>query len=169
MALDPNLLPLAGFAALMITAAVVDFRRLVIPNGLVAALCIVWLLHVGSARGVSPVATLETVAAAAGALAAGAVLFSRGLIGGGDVKLFAAASLWTGAGALPQLLLLTVLIGGGLALLFLSPLGPLLNAVQRIEASPAATATLLAGPTPIPYGIAIAAAALIVTIAPYFG
>ncbi|MFZ3233981.1 MAG: A24 family peptidase [Stellaceae bacterium] len=167
MAPYPNLLPLAGFVALMIAAVVIDFRRLVIPNGLVAGLCILWLLHVGSARGVSPVASLETVAAAAAALAAGAVLFSRGLIGGGDVKLFAAASLWTGAAALPQLLLLTALLGGALALLFLSPLGLWLTAAQRIEASRAGAGSMLAGHAPIPYGVAIAAAALIVTISPY--
>ena len=133
MRFDPNLLPLAGFAVVMVAAAFVDFRRLVIPNELVAALCILWLLHVEGTRGAAPAAALAAIAGAALALIGGAILFARGLIGGGDVKLFAAAALWAGAGAVPRLLALTALIGGGLALLFLSPLGPRLIAVRRAD------------------------------------
>jgi prepilin peptidase CpaA len=166
MAIDPNLLPLAGFTAVMIAAAVVDVRRLVIPNGLVLALCVLWLLQIESTRGVTLVAALEAAACAALALAGGALLFARGLIGGGDVKLFAAATLWAGAGALPRLLALTALIGGGLALLFLSPLGPRLTAVRRADPAPAGSGALRVGRTPIPYGVAISAAALIVAIPP---
>jgi prepilin peptidase CpaA len=167
MAFDPNLLPLVGFAAVMIAAAVVDFRRLVIPNGLVLALCVLWLLHIAGARGTTPSAALATAAGAALALIGGAALFARGVIGGGDVKLFAAAALWAGAGALPRLLALTALIGGGLALLFLSPLGPRLIALRQAKAAPATGGALRLGRTPIPYGVAIAAAALLVTIPPY--
>jgi prepilin peptidase CpaA len=169
MAPDPELLPLAGFAGVMTAVAVVDFRRLVIPNGLVAALCLLWLLEIASTPGPSPDAALETAAVAALALVAGSALFALRLIGGGDVKLFAAAALWTGAGAVPQLLLLTVLLGGGLALLFLSPLGPWLIAAQRVETSPLGAGSLFVGRTPIPYGVAIAGAALIVTMAPRLG
>ncbi len=167
MALDPNLLPLAGFAALMVAAAVTDFRRLMIPNGLVVALCVLWLLHVEGARGTPPLAALEAIAGAALALTGGAVLFARDLVGGGDVKLFAAASLWTGTGALPSLLALTAVIGGGLALLFLTPVGPRLIGLRRAEPVPAGAGAQRLGRTPIPYGVAIAAAALILTIPPY--
>ncbi len=66
MALRLNLLPLAGFVALMIAAVVIDFRRLVIPNGPVVGLCLLWPLRFGSAREVSPVGSLETVAARGG-------------------------------------------------------------------------------------------------------
>jgi prepilin peptidase CpaA len=169
MALYPNLLQLAGFVALMLAAALVDFRRLVIPNGLVVALCVLWLWHVASMRGISPVAVLETVAAAVLALAVGAVLFARGWLGGGDVKLFAAASLWAGAGALPDLLLLTGFLGGVLALLFLSPLGPWLILAQRADPALAKDRALSVGRPSIPYGVAIAGAALVVTIAPHLG
>jgi prepilin peptidase CpaA len=167
MMLDPNLLPVAGFTGAMIAAAIVDLRRLVIPNGLVLALGVLWLLHIESAPGASPTAALQAVAWAALTLGAGVVLFARGLIGGGDVKLLAVATLWAGAGELPRLLALTALIGGGLALLFLSPLGPLLIAIRRAGPAPAGSGALRLGGTPIPYGVAIAAAALIVTIPPY--
>ena len=169
MAFDPNLLPLAGFAALMIAAAVVDFRRLVIPNGLVVALCVLWLLHIEGTRGPVPAVAFFAAAGATLVLAGGVLLFERGWIGGGDVKLFAVAALWTGAGALPRLLILTALIGGGLALVFLTPLGPRLIAVRAGLPVSAAGGALRVGRTPIPYGVAIAAAALIVTIPPYFG
>lgn len=167
MATYPDILPLAGFAALMLTAALVDFRRLVIPNGLVAALCVLWFLRIESTRGMPSFAALESIAAAALALVVGAVLFARGLLGGGDVKLFAAASLWTGASALPQLLLLTASFGGALALLYLSPLGPLLVAAQRVEPNLREGQTRAVGRPSIPYGVAIAGAALIVALAPY--
>lgn len=167
MRFDPNLLPLAGFAVLMVAAAFVDFRRLVIPNGLVAGLCVLWVLHLESTRGAAPAAALETVAGAALVLIGGAALFARGLVGGGDVKLLAAAALWAGAGALPQLLALTALTGGALALLFLSPLGSRLIAVRRVGPAMAGDGMLRLGHTPIPYGVAIAAAALAVTIQPY--
>ena len=53
----------------------------------------------------------------------GAILFSRGWLGGGDVKLLTAATLWVGPAGTPTLLLLTSVLGGGLALLWLMPGG----------------------------------------------
>ena len=79
MAFDPDLLPLAGFAAAMIAAAVVDFRRLVIPNGLVAALCVLWLLHIEGTRGPVPAVAFFAAAGAALVLAGGVLLFERGV------------------------------------------------------------------------------------------
>ncbi len=157
---------LAGFAALMIAAAVIDFRRLVIPNTLVIALCALWPLHVGSLRGGDLSATVESIAGAALVLIAGSALFARGLVGGGDVKLLAAASLWTGPGGVVRLLLATALIGGVLALMFLTPLARLSGAGRRLDELQQDQAAG-AGSAPIPYGVAISAAALIVTLPPY--
>ena len=165
-----HLVPLAGFAGLMATAAFEDLRRLVIPNGLILGLCLLWPLHVATA----PALTLASGGAAAlcaGAVFfAGALLFSRGLIGGGDVKLLAAATLWAGPDATPSLLVLTGLLGGLLSLLFLTPLGAQLGAARPIVLAPAGAAAPGANPVPVlvPYGVAIAAAALIVTIPPNF-
>ena len=44
MAIVPHSVWLAGFTALMLAAAIVDLRRLVIPNPLVGGLCVLWLL-----------------------------------------------------------------------------------------------------------------------------
>lgn len=162
-----RLLPLAGFAALMIAAAVEDYRRLVIPNRLVLGLVALWLPHVAGLRGAAPGALLQSLLCAALAFAGGALLFARGLVGGGDVKLFAAAVLWGGAGAAGRLAMLTALAGGVLALLYLSPLGARLGAAGLAARS--ADGALPARRRPVPYGVAIAAAALAATIPPQLG
>lgn len=167
MALRLDLLLLIGFVVLMIAAAVGDFRRLVIPNWLVLALCALWPLHIATTGAVSLATTPASIFVAGAVLASGALLFARGLIGGGDVKLLAAASLWAGPSGVMRLLLMTALCGGALALAFLTALGRLSGAGRRIPQ--AGAAIVGTGSTPIPYGVAISAAALIVTIPRYFG
>jgi len=164
-----HLIPLAGFTGLMAVAAFEDLRRLVIPNGLIFALCILWPFHLAFA----PKLTLATGGLAAGcALAvflAGALLFARGLIGGGDVKLLTAATLWAGPGAAPGLLVWTGLLGGLLSLAFLTPLGTQLAAARPIATGLVTDASPNVAPrVAVPYGVAIAAAAIIVTIPPNF-
>jgi prepilin peptidase CpaA len=160
-----HLAPLAAFAALMAAAAVEDFRRLVIANRLVVALCLLWPVQLATGSALAPLAVLSTLAGAAAIFAVGALIFSRGMIGGGDVKLLSAAALWAGAEALPSLLILTALFGGLLSLLLLSPLGPRLRADRGGADAPA----LGAARPPVPYGAAIAAAALVVTVPPSLG
>lgn len=167
MTLGLRLLPLAGFAALMIAAAVEDFRRLVIPNRLVLALAALWLPHAAELRGAASGAVLQTLLCAASVFAGGALLFARGIVGGGDVKLFTAAVLWAGADALGRVAMLTGLGGGVLALVYLSPLGAHLGAAG-LAASGNGRA-LPARRRPVPYGVAIAAAALTATIPPQLG
>jgi prepilin peptidase CpaA len=163
-----HLVPLAGFAGLMASAAFEDFRRLVIPNWVTLGLCVLWPLYVGT----DPTVTLATGVGAIGCTAAvffsGALLFSRGLIGGGDVKLLAAATLWAGPMMTPPFLILTALLGGLLTLVLLSPMGTLVAGARTTVFGPAAAAVTRANPVAVPYGIAIAAAAVIVTIPPTF-
>lgn len=52
-------------------------------------------------------------------LGVGIVLFCLNVIGGGDVKIFAAAALWIGWENMIVYLLLTTIIGAGLAILYL--------------------------------------------------
>jgi prepilin peptidase CpaA len=92
-------------------------------------------------------------------LAIAFVFFARGWIGGGDAKLAAATALWLGWGHLYEYLLYASLLGGVLTLALL-------------EFRKFALPSLLAGRAwlerlhqpdgGIPYGIALAAAALIV-------
>src|SRR5579875_1130460 len=157
-----HLAALAAFAALMLAAAVEDFRRLVIPNRLILALIATWPLYLATGA-LAPVAAL----AALGAV--GALLFARGLIGGGDVKLLCAAALWAGPAATPRLLVLTALFGGVLSLILLSPLGARLSLAGRALLGPPDAADAAGGRIAVPYGKAIAGAALFVTLQPLFG
>jgi prepilin peptidase CpaA len=169
MSFAPHLVPLAGFAGLMAMAAFEDFRRLIIPNAVPAGLCALWPLHLVTAPGLGLAAGAAAAGCAVAVFLAGAVLFSRGLLGGGDVKLLAAATLWAGPAGTPILLVLTGLLGGLLCLFALSPLGQI-----AIIASGQAVLDRTGGaaadkrPAIVPYGVAIAAAALIVTIPPNF-
>src|SRR5262245_16041845 len=61
-----HLVPLAGFTGLMVVAACEDVRRLVIPNGLVIALCLLWPVHLALA----PRLTLAVGGLASGCAAA---------------------------------------------------------------------------------------------------
>jgi prepilin peptidase CpaA len=163
-----HLIPLAGFAGLMATSAIEDFRRLIIPNGLVLGLCVLWLLHVATAPMLSLSAAGFAALCAAAVFIVGALLFSRGLLGGGDVKLLAVATLWAGPAATLPLLVLTGLLGGLLCLLILTPVGALVAAARSTFRDPPRVAESSANPVVVPYGVAIAAAALIVTIPPNF-
>jgi prepilin peptidase CpaA len=162
MSLSLHLLPLGGFAGLLAVAACEDLRRLTIPNPVVVALCALWPVHLALAPGSTLAGTLGAAACAAVIFVAGALLFSRGLVGGGDVKLLAAATLWAGPEITPVLLALTALLGGALALLRLSAIA--LRAVVASTSAPASIPSARAAP--VPYGVAIACAALVVTLPP---
>ena len=142
----------------MLIAAVEDLRRLVIPNAVVLALCVLWPLQLAAAPNISLAGSAVAALCAASVFGAGALAFSRGLMGGGDVKLLTAATLWAGPGLTPALLIVTAFLGGLLSLALLSPL-----ALRAVSAPAAASA---AKRIPVPYGVAIAGAALIVTIPP---
>jgi prepilin peptidase CpaA len=169
MSIALHLVPLAGFAGLMTMAAFEDFRRLIIPNAVPAGLCVLWPFHLATAPGLGLAAGAAAAGCAAAVFLAGALLFSRGLVGGGDVKLLAVATLWAGP-ATPSLLVLTGLLGGLLCLFVLTPLGQMATAAsgQAVLNRTGGAAANDKRPAVVPYGVAIAAAALIVTVPPNF-
>ncbi|HJU16430.1 MAG TPA: prepilin peptidase [Stellaceae bacterium] len=163
-----HLIAVGAFAALMAMAAFEDFRRFVIPNWLILALIAVWPLFV-LAGTAAFAAALGALAIAAAVFLVGALLFGRGLVGGGDVKLLTVAALWAGPAATPELLVVTAALGGVLSLVLLSPLGAHLSFAGRLFlGAPGAPATV-GKRVPVPYGIAIAGGALFVTLQPFFG
>jgi prepilin peptidase CpaA len=100
-------------------AAVSDYRSYSIPNRACLIVAGVYAL----AFPVLPLPTwLEGLAAGAIVLFAGAALFARNLLGGGDVKLSAAIALWAGPALFPDFALTTGLAGAALAVVMLSPL-----------------------------------------------
>lgn len=139
---------------LIVFAAVQDAARLRISNLLSVAIvaCFgAWLIVAGLNLSV-----WQNIVAFIVALALGLVLFGRGLLGGGDVKLLAALALWFDLGGALALAAYTAICGGVLALV--------LMAVRRVL--PAGMTSdegwlLLRRRGPIPYGLAIAAGALL--------
>lgn len=108
-------------------------------------------------------------------LAAGAVSFAlllplwgRGLLGGGDLKLFVATSLWAGLGRLPELALAVALAGGALAIVVLAVetartrLLPLLATMPWVcvFVPSRALTEFSESRASLPYGVAIAAGAI---------
>jgi prepilin peptidase CpaA len=110
-----NFLSITLFPLLMIVAGAGDAISLRIPNWLTAAAAL--LFFPMALLTAMPLGTFGLhVAAGLALFAAGFVLFSFGLFGGGDAKLLAAAGLWFGWPQLLPFLVLTVFAGGLLAL-----------------------------------------------------
>ena len=68
-----HLIPLAGFTGLMATSAIEDFRRLIIPNGLVVGLCLLWPLYVATAPTTKTAAAHSMATPATAKVSVGAV------------------------------------------------------------------------------------------------
>ena len=130
----------AVLAAMLIAAAAGDLRTRTIPNWLNGAIALAaipfWMV---SGMSLWPEAGLQ-IAVAAGVLALFAIVFQFGAMGGGDVKMVAAVSLWLPAGAVLKLLVIMSLAGGVLTLAMV--------ARQRLAKS--------RNQPEIPYGVAIA-------------
>lgn len=144
----------AAFAAVLLAAAAEDVRRRRISN-LFPIMLVVLFAGVALWRGETETLFLHFLSFIS-LFVLGAVLFTRGIIGGGDVKLMAAAALWFEVTQLPALLLAIALCGGVLALvlvahgIFLSEKGAHIRRADRRRKKT------------VPYGLAIAAGTLIV-------
>jgi prepilin peptidase CpaA len=148
---------LALMAVLLVGAGVQDLRTMQIANGFslaIAGLFVVWAIA-GLAGGQMSLAGLAiSVGCAVAVFGVGAAAFAVGALGGGDVKLLAATSLFAGSQRLPDLLFITAIAGGvlGLAMLVGAPIGrPAMAAAGPLRAR------LRSG---LPYGPAIAAGGL---------
>ena len=103
---------------------------------------------------------MSHVGAALAVLAVTFVFFARGWIGGGDAKLAAATALWLGFDHLMAYLLYASIFGGVLTLAMIRfRLMPLPAALGRAGMGEAPAPKLDGG---VPYGIALAAAALLI-------
>jgi prepilin peptidase CpaA len=143
------------FAALLVAAAVEDAVRLRISN-------VICVLILGAAfvaiavTGPEP-ALWQNIVVFGALLGMGTVLFASGKLGGGDVKLLAAAGLWFDIQNGIVMLTTVLLAGGVLALVVL--------ALRMFNWSESAIARvrLLKPKGGIPYGVAIATGVLTAT------
>ena len=150
---------ISGAACLLalVYAVVSDCRHLIIPNWTCVTVAIAFL-PAALINGAAPLTMAIHYGVGLGVLLAGIILFARGIMGGGDLKLLAAASIWTGWNGLLDFLFLVAVLGGVLALLVFAALRlkgriAVLGRVKWIGKDTAKS-------QPIPYGIAIGLAAL---------
>jgi prepilin peptidase CpaA len=119
----------AVLALLLVIAAWQDLRTMQIANGLslaIVASFAVWALA-GLAGGRITISQVGlSVACGAVVFCVGALAFAAGAVGGGDVKLLAAVSLFAGPSRQLDFLTITAIVGGliGFAMLAGAPIGP---------------------------------------------
>ena len=146
------------FPAMMAFAAASDLLTMTIANRVSLILAGGFVL-LAALTGMSALDMLFHAGIAASVLVVAFVFFTRGWIGGGDAKLAAATVLWLGWGHLADYLVYASLLGGALTLLLIQframPMPQLLAGrdwAERLHATNGG----------VPYGIALAAAALLV-------
>jgi prepilin peptidase CpaA len=131
---------LAGLAALLLIAAAIDVRTFTISNRLNLAVALLAPLYwLSISLPLSPDIAIR-LAMGAGVFAILAGAFYAGMMGGGDVKLAAALTLWFSPASTLKFLVLMSLAGGVLTLGVLA-----FHRLKRREGRPE-----------IPYGVAIA-------------
>lgn len=105
------------FVGLLVAVAIIDVRHLTIPNRYCAAIALLYPVYVLTAP--YGVDWIDGAIVGAVALTIGFLLFAMRLAGGGDVKFFAAVSLWAGSYWLAEYVFVTTLVGGAFALVML--------------------------------------------------
>ncbi|MBN8956071.1 MAG: prepilin peptidase [Rhizobiales bacterium] len=153
-----NVLILVLFPLAMAFAASSDLLTMTISNRLVLALTgSFFVLAIFAGLGWAEIGS--HILAAAVVLAGAFICFARGWIGGGDAKIAAAIALWFGFDQVMPYLLYASLLGGALTLLILKfrtgPLPASLSSYSWIQ-------RLHDNNSGVPYGIALAAAALMI-------
>lgn len=149
----------AIYAALALDAAYRDAKHLEIPNRNSIVIAIAFF-PAAFLAGLAPLVVAQHMGVALTVLAVGVLLFSMGIIGGGDVKLLAAVAIWIAPADVGRLLIWMALFGGaiaGLVLLVMRAGLPMPEWLRRLPWLRPGDR----GSMPVPYGIAIAAAALV--------
>lgn len=135
--------------ALLSMLALSDLRRRRLPNAIVAAFAMLYVVHAWLAAPTRIGFELHLVTGVA-ALMLAAALFRFGWLGGGDAKLFGAVFLWSGPAHAATVFFIVSLFGLMLALVQIA-----VGRVQRDASAPGALAWL-APAHGVPYGLALA-------------
>jgi len=152
-----------AFAGLLLYAAFSDLRRFEIPNAVPLTLLVLYPIFAASLPAPSPLLAAPLVALTV--FVVGVLLYARGLLGAGDVKLLAVASLWIGPGRCLDFVSMTAIVGGVLGTILLTRIGR--AGFDRLRAPGADHEARIKGfRRPMPYGVAITAAALVTVLQP---
>lgn len=152
---------LGTYVLLLVTAAVIDVTKFIIPNVIVVALVALFFI----ATILSPLDTnwISHIGAAASVFLVGVVAYRFKKLGAGDVKLMTAVSLWMGFEYLPLLLLYVALCGGAVAFFFIGLRHlALAIAIRWPRLGTGVVPRLLVVGEKIPYGVAIAIGSVII-------
>ena len=106
-----------AFVGLLVAVAIIDVRHLTISNRYCLAIALLYPIYVLTAP--YGVEWIDGAIVGGVSLAIGFLLFAMRLAGGGDVKFFAAVSLWAGSHWLAEYVFVTALVGGVFALFML--------------------------------------------------
>lgn len=146
------------FPATMAFAASSDLFTMTIANR-ISLVLVAGFIVLAAMTGMSAADMLAHFGAGCAVLVIGFIFFSRGWIGGGDAKLAAVTALWLGFAHLFDYLIYSSIFGGALTLCLIQfrllPLPAMLASREWIE-------RLHRRGGGVPYGIALAAAALMV-------
>jgi prepilin peptidase CpaA len=133
------------FYILLLAAVVQDVWKYRISNLICLAVAASAIAAMGFAG--PHIGLWQNGAASVAVLGLGTLLFARGMIGGGDIKLLAAAALWFDLKTMAVVLLPAVFIAGGL-------LGAAVLLIRRFHTQK--TANGIMKKALLPYGVAIA-------------
>jgi prepilin peptidase CpaA len=139
-------------------AAATDLFTMKIPNRISVVMAVAFL-PLALAAGLGLWTILDHVSAGLLMLALGVLLFIPGWFGGGDAKLMAAVGLWIGTESLLPYMLYVALAGGLIAVAFFTVRSVPL---PRMLLGQAWALRLHRHDSGIPYGLALAAGALLV-------
>lgn len=130
--------------------ALSDYREFIIPNRICLAIALLYPAYVLTSP--QPVDWMAGMIFAMSVLGITAILFSFGVLGGGDVKFYSSIALWAGPALAVPFLLVTAIAGGILAVVFMlcSRYGFVISANYESQS------------TNVPYGVAIAAGGMFV-------
>ena len=152
-----QLILLAVLPALVIVAGLKDLTTMKIPNW-ISGLLVLGFFPAALLLGLSAMDIAVHVGIAFAALLIGMGLFALNLLGGGDVKLMAAACLWLGLAGSGVFVLATAVVGGVFSLALLVSRAWL---QPYVGAGPGWLVQLMEPKGHIPYGVAIAIGALV--------
>ena len=142
--------------ALVIVAGLKDLTSMKIPNW-ISGLLIIFFIPAALAVGLAPLDMAIHLGVAIAALVVGAGMFALRWIGGGDAKLMAAACLWLGLQGSGMFLLWTGVMGGLFCLVLIFAR---FHSRPYLAGAPGWLVNLMEPRGDIPYGVAIAAGAL---------
>jgi prepilin peptidase CpaA len=159
------------FVCAMVALAVHDVITFRIPNWANAVVGIGFLVFAGAAAlAGTEVRWISHIVAGLVVFGGGLIIFQLRAMGGGDVKLLAAAALWMGMDGLLPFLVGVGLAGGALVLVLLMLRRNLMPLVAWASPRvPQSWPRVLTSGEKVPYGVAIAVSAIVIALDARYG